>query len=84
MLKSVRQEYIKSTKPCFEPRRNFVIDSYGKVVLCYNDYLSEIVIGDLNKESIMRVWKGKRMSNIRKELARGNRKIYKMCEECDL
>lgn len=81
-LLSLREEK-RENRPCYEPRRNFTIDSYGKVLLCCNDYLSKIVLGDLTKEKIMDIWKNKKYNHLRSELAKGNRGITPICRCCD-
>jgi len=82
LLESKRFED-NSNLPCFAPRRMFVVNTYGKVVLCCNDYHSKEIMGDLNKESILDVWNSERFKVFRTELAKGNRDISKICKVCD-
>jgi hypothetical protein len=41
---------------CFAPASALVVDAWGKVRLCANDYQGEVEWGDLNTERIAAVW----------------------------
>jgi len=73
----------KDNTPCFVLRRSIAIDSYGKMVLCFNDYFSSMVFGDLNKEKLIDVWKSNKIRHYRNELAKGNRGVLDICSKCD-
>lgn len=82
---SIRKEdYFKDIKrPCYHPCGALIVDSYGKVVICCNDYHSSVVLGDLNNQSLMEIWKSEQFDKVRKKLAYGNRELFEICKKCD-
>lgn len=85
IFESIRETYFQNkSRPCIYPWHALVVDSYGRVVLCCNDYHSSVVLGDLNQQNILEIWKSKKFSKIRKELIRGNRDIFEICKKCDV
>lgn len=70
-------------EPCSLIWKHMVIDWDGEVVLCCNDCLHEIVLGNLNKESIKDVWFGKRIKAIRKIHKEGDFSKIPFCNRCN-
>jgi len=70
--------------PCHAPMRHFIVNWLGQSTLCFNDYSYEEVMGDINKESMIDIWKSKKYKRYRKELLKGNRGICPLCEKCDM
>ena len=52
----------------FEPLHRIFISHDGKVILCCMDWRREIILGDLNKDTIYDVWNSERYNKIRKIL----------------
>jgi radical SAM protein with 4Fe4S-binding SPASM domain len=50
---------------------NLVIDYNGNVILCCNDYLSSVKLGNINNEKIIDIWNKKFYKKIRYELRKG-------------
>lgn len=69
--------------PCYYVQNAFVINSDGKIPLCVDDYHSQIVLGDTNKESLEEIWNKPSVTRLREELTHGNRKLLKLCANCD-
>lgn len=66
---------------CKSPLNPMVIDAWGRVALCCNDYHTSTNLGDINVSTIMEVWNDPYYRQLRKELRRG---IYKLpiCKKC--
>ncbi len=55
----------------------------GKVSLCCRDYDGKQIIGDLKKQSIMQVWKGKKLKEMRKLHLKEEFDKINICKNCD-
>lgn len=55
----------------------------GLVVPCCFDYNSNIVLGDLNKESLYEVVTGRTYNKFREAHVQGNFRLYPFCDSCD-
>lgn len=69
--------------PCYAVEKCFVINSDGKVPICVDDAHAKIVLGDVNKEGIEEIWNKPSVTRLREELTHGNRKLLKLCANCD-
>ena len=74
---------IKSSMPdrCMRLFFNPVITWDGKVIPCCFDKDAEYVMGDLNNESFISIWNGKRYSEFRKKILNGRIEID-ICRNC--
>lgn len=68
---------------CHCPFDQISVNYKGKVVLCANDYLGIVEIGDLRSESIVDLWESKVFKDYRKKLFFKDRSHLKLCESCD-
>lgn len=66
---------------CKLPSDIFLIDYQGNVILCCNDYFSNIKFGNIKDESILEVWNKKEFKKIRNELSKGDFRLD-MCKKC--
>jgi len=76
----------KSAKPrgfCAYPFTQFNITANGTVNKCCADFFFSDPMGNVNKEKILDIWKGKRFSQVRKLLFKGNRNANEQCQNCD-
>lgn len=71
----------KKENDCYEPWRHLTVTWDGKVVPCCFDYDAKHVLGDLNFESLMEVWNGSEMLNLRAEFLSRNVR-NKLCTNC--
>jgi len=80
LLKNMKP--IETKKPiCKLPSDIFLIDYTGNVILCCNDYFSNIKFGNLTKESILDIWNKKEFKEIRRQLSKGIMRLD-MCKKC--
>lgn len=66
---------------CNIPTVNITINYKGQVVLCCNDALSKNVQGDLNKESVLKIWKKSSFKRLRKNINNGKYELD-ICKKC--
>lgn len=70
-------------KPCYIPSYTFFLDYQGDVLICPHDWGKKIILGNLNKETFLEIWFGKKSVNIRKQLNKSNRN-FAPCNVCDV
>ena len=68
---------------CNYPAYTFFIDYNGDVQMCSHDWGKEYVIGNVNKEKIIDIWKNKKYERARKQLLNSNRN-FNPCKKCDV
>lgn len=69
--------------PCTAPSTTCVISAKGNVVLCYEDYLETIVMGNVRENSIESIWNSDTFRQIRTKLASGDRTVTEICKKCN-
>ena len=69
--------------PCPLPFSKVTILSNGKVALCSRDYDGEVILGDLNEETLRAVWFGEKYINVRKKHLNRKFKKLDLCPSCD-
>ena len=70
--------------PCVLPFCQMIIRPDGTAAKCCNDPMDEIVLGDLHKQTILEIWRGKAYQKLRKEMYFNGRHKIKGCTYCDL
>ena len=70
-------------KPCNYPAYNFFIDYNGDVLICSHDWGKKNIAGNLNIDSIEKVWLSTIFENTRKNLIKGSRN-FAPCNICDV
>lgn len=71
----------KHQSACFAPASAVVVDAWGKLRLCPNDYHGEVEWGDLNRERLADVWDKAEFRALRRALLRGE--FHKpICRAC--
>ena len=70
-------------KPCYYPFYKVLIDFDGAVLMCSNDWKKEKIYGNINDESIFKIWSSHKFNETRKKLVCGDRN-YKPCNLCDV
>ncbi|WP_162654126.1 radical SAM protein [Lentilitoribacter sp. Alg239-R112] len=73
---------IKEVDVCPYPFYSMSINSDGIVSLCFLDWSRDLIIGDINKESVVDVWQSKKMKNYQKMFLDGKRKKHPICGDC--
>lgn len=79
----LRQLYKPSESPCYSIHNTFAIDPDGKVPLCVDAYYRQIILGDINNETIEEIWNKPSTQELIKKLDAGKRKEIEVCKNCD-
>ena len=56
---------------CMMARDYMVVNAYGDVVLCYNDYLGSETFGNIGEQSLMDIWNREDFRAVREDAANG-------------
>jgi radical SAM protein with 4Fe4S-binding SPASM domain len=67
---------------CPYPFYVMAVNFNGTVSLCGNDWSHNTVVGDVNKESLVDIWRGRNLYEFRKMLLEGRRHENKACGDC--
>ena len=51
---------------CFQPFKGFTITSEGFVSACVLDYSKDLIVGDVNKNSLQEIWEGETYKTFRR------------------
>ncbi len=68
--------------PCYNIWSTIYVTYDGKAALCCQDYECQEVIGDLNRQSVMEVWTGQKLRDIRALHLKGEFDRIPICSEC--
>jgi MoaA/NifB/PqqE/SkfB family radical SAM enzyme len=68
---------------CAWPFGGLFLNPELKVFLCCSDYRHEMIVGDLNKESLMDIWMGPALCGVRKAMLVPDRAAILLCGRCD-
>ncbi|MCF7866328.1 SPASM domain-containing protein [Candidatus Woesearchaeota archaeon] len=71
----------KKQTSCFYASERLVISSKGDILICSNDYLGKIKLGNLHKSSIQEIWNLPQYKKLRRNLREGIFE-YDMCKIC--
>jgi radical SAM protein with 4Fe4S-binding SPASM domain len=69
-------------KKCFYPFYQIMIDYDGAVLLCNHDWYKKLVLGNINFESILKIWDNHIYKKVRGNLAQALR-VDSPCNNCD-
>ena len=81
-IKEGDQEKVDTTKKCYYPTYQFLIDWNGSIFLCPQDWQRRVSMGNMMQETIADIWTGKILSKFRKNLLQGKR-CNTPCNKCN-
>ncbi len=70
-------------KSCYYPFYMLKIDFNGDVIICTHDWKKEGKIGNINKDTIFKIWTNNHIKSVRKKLANKKRN-FSPCNKCDV
>jgi radical SAM protein with 4Fe4S-binding SPASM domain len=82
--KSINNYVEFSQAPCRLPFTEMLINWDGTVSLCCQDIDGEVILGDINKETILNIWQNKKYQEIRKSHLKLKTNNHKLCKDCKL
>ncbi len=84
-LKNKINNYVEfSRTPCRLPFTEILINWDGSVSLCCQDIDGEVLLGNVNKDSLVKIWQNKKYQNIRKSHQNLKTNNLKLCKNCKL
>ena len=69
--------------PCYYTHYRMMVDHTGEVLLCPHDWGKRLIAGNLRDQHIVDIWIGKILTQVRKQLAGGDRR-FPPCNVCDV
>ncbi len=81
-ISSGDQDIVDKNKTCYYPTYQFLIDWNGDIFLCPQDWQRRVSMGNMMQESILDIWTGNAITNVRKNLINGKR-CSKPCSDCN-
>tara|TARA_B100000686_G_C16620007_1_gene878692 strand:- start:267 stop:1157 length:891 start_codon:yes stop_codon:yes gene_type:complete len=73
----------KLNEACYYPSYTFFLDYNGDVLMCPHDWGKKRILGNLNKESFLKIWTSKFAKITRKKLNNSDRN-FSPCNVCDV
>ncbi len=67
---------------CVRPFRSMQINWKGEAVLCCNDYFADVIVGDVDLQTIKTIWNGCWLHQYRRALQNKNRNM-ELCRYCN-
>lgn len=67
---------------CPHPFYSMAVNFNGTVSVCCVDWGFDVIIGDVNKESLVDIWRGEKLRDFRILHLKGERKKIKICADC--
>ena len=68
---------------CAWPFEAIVLTPLLEAILCCSDYRHEMIVGDLNTQSLMDIWNGPVLTEVRKKMLDSQRLNIPLCTKCD-
>lgn len=80
-----RNNILKLKTTCLLPYNKIVVQPDGRVPLCCCDPFGKVILGDLNENSLVEIWKGEKFQDIRQKLYQKEhgRENIELCKDCD-
>jgi radical SAM protein with 4Fe4S-binding SPASM domain len=73
----------KNRTPCANLWEKLTIDWNGDAVLCCDDWSHSVVLGNLKKQNLKEIWKGKKLKHIREIHKNGEFSKIPLCAKCN-
>jgi len=70
-------------RSCYYPFHKLIIDHNGDVMICPCDWQKKLIVGNLNKKSLLEIWNSELLTKVRKRLIEKDR-TFPPCQECDV
>jgi len=67
---------------CSMPFIQMIVRYNGDVVLCCNDYRSDVVMGSVKDDRLLDIWNNEKFAEYRHELGMCRRSCLELCSEC--
>ena len=71
------------SQPCYYPFYKMLVEYDGNVLICSNDWLKWLIVGNINKDNIFDIWDSEKFTLLRKKMITSDRHILP-CRYCDV
>ncbi len=82
-INQIGEQVPERVEVCFLPFNNLNVNVFGKVSPCIFDYKENIVVGDVNTESLVDIWNGKKLNEFRVMHLKKERYGHMDCSICE-
>jgi radical SAM protein with 4Fe4S-binding SPASM domain len=82
-INQIGEQVSERVDVCFLPFNNLTINAFGKVSPCIFDYKENIVVGDVNTESLVDIWNSKKLNEFRVMHLKKERYGHMDCSICE-
>lgn len=79
-----KEDYDSTKSPCRAIWSRFAIGWDGKVYACCNEMNGKLLVGNLNTESLLDIWNGPQILNLRDKMLNGKYEEIEACRNCDV
>lgn len=69
---------------CFQPSYKLVVNFRGEAVICSNDYFAKSIVGNIAEQSLLEIWHGPALQEIRSLLRQRRRDKLPACKGCNI
>jgi len=66
---------------CDRLNHTLIINAQGNVVPCVNDHYNKYILGNISKQTIKEIWRGKKFKHFRNQVLK-NQKSIDICRNC--
>lgn len=70
-------------QPCYYPFYKIMVDYTGDALICSNDWMKRLIVGNLERQTIFYIWNSRKLNEVRIKLIKNNRK-FAPCDVCDV
>lgn len=78
-MRAQKKHYV----PCTFPWYSMTIFWNGQTIICPQDFMGKLIMGDVNKQSIREIWNGEKMRDMRRRLTNKKFEDWMPCLTCD-
>lgn len=78
----VRKDFYRSSRPCHLIWAQTHVLRDGRVSACCRDYHGELIMGDINRGSVLDIWNSPEYDRLRKGHITGKLDAYPLCKNC--
>ena len=82
ITEGIYQQEIVETDTCPYIFYAYSVNADGLVSSCFLDWGRKLIIGDVNKHSMVEIWNSKEMNDLRLRHLKGKRKDTSVCKDC--
>jgi radical SAM protein with 4Fe4S-binding SPASM domain len=74
---------LENPEICGDMKRVFAVSWDGKVHSCCIDYNSELITGDITRQSLLEIWQGNKRVELIKLMMEGKHNKINLCQNCN-